>query len=108
MTHTLLDLPDVQLTEGEAVLGVIQANSVQPRLRKDSAYRMTRRLRGPVLSIRGTELEGVVQVIVLLMAHFRRSIMDFLRVSRCHINQIDITRLLLMSHMTTEGTKELC
>jgi hypothetical protein len=106
MTHTLLDLPDVQLTEGEAVLGVIQANSVQPRLRKDSAYRM--RLRGPVLSIRGTELEGVVQVIVLLMAHFRRSIMDFLRVSRCHINQIDIARLLLMSHMTTEGTKELC
>jgi RNA-dependent RNA polymerase len=39
MTHTLLDLPGVQLTEGEVVLGVvlgiILAKSTQPRLRKD-------------------------------------------------------------------------
>jgi hypothetical protein len=35
MTHTLLDLPDVQLTEEEVVLGVIPAKSTQPRLRKD-------------------------------------------------------------------------
>jgi len=40
ITHTLLDLPDVQLTEEEAVLGVILANSTQPRLRKDRMYRM--------------------------------------------------------------------
>jgi len=40
MTHTLLDLPDVQLTEEEVVLGVILAKSTQPRLRKDRAYRM--------------------------------------------------------------------
>jgi RNA-dependent RNA polymerase len=40
MTHTLLDLPDVQLTEEEVVLGVILARSTQPRLRKDRAYRM--------------------------------------------------------------------
>jgi RNA-dependent RNA polymerase len=40
MTHTLLDLPDVQLTEEEVVLGVILAKSKQPQLRKDRAYRM--------------------------------------------------------------------
>jgi len=40
MTHTLLDLPDVHLTEEEVVLGVILAKSTQPRLRKDRAYRM--------------------------------------------------------------------
>ena len=40
MTHTLLDLPDVQLTEEEVVLGVILAKSTQPQLRKDRAYRM--------------------------------------------------------------------
>ena len=40
MTHTLLDVPDVQLTEEEVVLGVILAKSTQPRLRKDRAYRM--------------------------------------------------------------------
>jgi RNA-dependent RNA polymerase len=40
MAHTLLDLPDVQLTEEEVVLGVILAKSIQPRLRKDRAYRM--------------------------------------------------------------------
>jgi RNA-dependent RNA polymerase len=39
-THTLLDLPNVQLTEEEVVLGVILAKSTQPRLRKDRAYRM--------------------------------------------------------------------
>jgi RNA-dependent RNA polymerase len=39
-THTLLDLPDVQLTEEEVVLGVILAKSTQPRLRKDRAYRV--------------------------------------------------------------------
>jgi RNA-dependent RNA polymerase len=40
MSHTLLDLPGVQLTEEEVVLGVILAKSTQPRLRKDRAYRM--------------------------------------------------------------------
>jgi hypothetical protein len=35
MTHTLLDLPDVQLTEEEVVLGAILTKSAQPRLRKD-------------------------------------------------------------------------
>jgi RNA-dependent RNA polymerase len=40
MTHTLLDSPDVQLTEEEVVLGVILAKSTQPRLRKDRGYRM--------------------------------------------------------------------
>jgi RNA-dependent RNA polymerase len=40
MTHTLLDLPDAQLTEEEVVLGVILAKSTQPRLRKDRTYRM--------------------------------------------------------------------
>ena len=40
MTHTLLDLPDVQLTEEEVVLGVILAKSTQPRLRKDRTYRV--------------------------------------------------------------------
>ena len=40
MTHTLLDSPDVHLTEEEVVLGVILAKSSQPRLRKDRMYRM--------------------------------------------------------------------
>jgi RNA-dependent RNA polymerase len=40
VTHTVLDSPDVQLTEEEVVLGVILAKSTQPRLRKDRAYRM--------------------------------------------------------------------
>ena len=40
MTHTLLDLPDVQLTEEEVVLGVILAKSTQPRLHKDRTYRV--------------------------------------------------------------------
>jgi RNA-dependent RNA polymerase len=39
-THTLLDAPDVQLTEEEVVLGVILAKSTQPRLRKDRTYRV--------------------------------------------------------------------
>lgn len=38
--HTLLDSPDVQLTEEEVVLGAILAKSSQPRLRKDRVYRM--------------------------------------------------------------------
>jgi hypothetical protein len=43
MTHTLLDLPDIQLIEEEVVLWVIRvlAKSTQPRLRKDRAYRMS-------------------------------------------------------------------
>jgi RNA-dependent RNA polymerase len=40
ITHTLLDSPDVHLTEEEVVLGVILAKSSQPRLRKDRMYRM--------------------------------------------------------------------
>jgi RNA-dependent RNA polymerase len=40
MTHTLLDSPDVRLTEEEVVLGTILAKSTQPRLRSDRAHRM--------------------------------------------------------------------
>ena len=42
------------------------------------------------------ELEGVVQVIVLLITEFRSSIYRFsLQVKRCHIEQIGITQSLL-------------
>jgi RNA-dependent RNA polymerase len=40
MTHTLLDTPDVRLTEEEVVLGTILAKSTQPRLRSDRGIRM--------------------------------------------------------------------
>jgi RNA-dependent RNA polymerase len=40
VTHTLVDAPDVRLTEDEVVLGTILANCVQPRWRSDRSYRM--------------------------------------------------------------------
>ena len=40
VTHTLVDAPDVRLTEEEVVLGTILANSTQPRWRSDRSYRM--------------------------------------------------------------------
>jgi RNA-dependent RNA polymerase len=40
MTHTLIDAPDVCLTEEEIVLGTILANCMQPRWRSDRTYRM--------------------------------------------------------------------
>jgi RNA-dependent RNA polymerase len=52
MTHTLLDSPDVQLTEEEVVLGVILAKSTQPRLRKDRMYRMRLHVETLVRNIR--------------------------------------------------------
>jgi RNA-dependent RNA polymerase len=39
-THTLLDTPDVRLTEEEVILGTILAKSIQPRMRSDRATRM--------------------------------------------------------------------
>lgn len=39
-THTLVEAPDVRLTEEEVVLGTILANCTQPRWRSDRAYRM--------------------------------------------------------------------
>jgi RNA-dependent RNA polymerase len=40
VTHTLVDAPDVRLTEEEVVLGTILANCTQPRWRSDRSYRM--------------------------------------------------------------------
>src|SRR5712671_3343419 len=40
VTHTLVDEPDVRLTEEEIVLGTILANCTQPRWRSDRSYRM--------------------------------------------------------------------
>ena len=39
-THTLVEAPDVRLTEAEVVLGTILANCTQPRWRADRAYRL--------------------------------------------------------------------
>ncbi|KAI9446032.1 RdRP-domain-containing protein [Lactarius indigo] len=39
-THTLIEAPDVRLTEEEVVLGTILANCTQPRWRSDRAQRM--------------------------------------------------------------------
>jgi RNA-dependent RNA polymerase len=39
-THTLIDAPDVRLTEEEVVLGTILANCTQPRLRGHRASRL--------------------------------------------------------------------
>ena len=39
-THTLIDAPDVRLTEEEVVLGTILANCTQPRLRQERAHRL--------------------------------------------------------------------
>ncbi|KAH9066241.1 RNA dependent RNA polymerase-domain-containing protein [Lactarius vividus] len=39
-THTLVEAPDVSLTEEEVVLGTILANYTRPRLRSDRAQRM--------------------------------------------------------------------
>jgi RNA-dependent RNA polymerase len=39
-THTLIDAPDIRLTEEEVVLGTILANCTQPRLRTDRAHRL--------------------------------------------------------------------
>jgi len=40
VTHTLVDEPDVRLTEEEIVLGTILANCTQPRWRSNRLYRM--------------------------------------------------------------------
>jgi len=40
VTHTLVDEPDVRLTEEEIVLGTILANCTQPHWRSDRSYRM--------------------------------------------------------------------
>jgi RNA-dependent RNA polymerase len=40
VTHTLVDAPDVRLTEEEVVLGTILANCAQSRWRTDRTYRM--------------------------------------------------------------------
>jgi RNA-dependent RNA polymerase len=40
VTHTLVDTPDVRLTEEEVVLGTILANCLQPRWRSDRSERM--------------------------------------------------------------------
>jgi RNA-dependent RNA polymerase len=40
VTHTLVDAPDVRLTEEEVVLGTILANCTQARWRSDRSYRM--------------------------------------------------------------------
>ncbi|KAI0253582.1 RNA dependent RNA polymerase-domain-containing protein [Lactifluus subvellereus] len=40
MTHTLVDAPDVRLTEEEVVLGTILANCTQPHWRQNRASRM--------------------------------------------------------------------
>jgi RNA-dependent RNA polymerase len=40
VTHTLVDAPDVRLTEEEVVLGTILANCTQSRWRSDRSYRM--------------------------------------------------------------------
>jgi RNA-dependent RNA polymerase len=40
MTHTLIDAPDVRLTEEEVVLGTILANCTQPHARSNRAYRL--------------------------------------------------------------------
>lgn len=40
VTHTLIDAPDVCLTEEEVVLGTILANCTQPRLRGHRAHRL--------------------------------------------------------------------
>ena len=47
MTHTLVDAPDIRLTEEEVVLGAILASCTQPRWRTDRSCRM--RLHAEVL-----------------------------------------------------------
>ena len=42
LTHTLVDVPEVRLSEEEVVLGTILATTTQPRLRADRAFHMTR------------------------------------------------------------------
>lgn len=52
VTHTLVDTPDVCLTEEEVVLGTILANCTQPRWRKERSYRMELHVKDLVGSIR--------------------------------------------------------
>jgi len=53
VTHTLVDAPDVRLTEEELVLGTILANCTQSRWRSDRSYRMKLHTEGLVHDIRG-------------------------------------------------------
>ncbi|KAI0253578.1 RdRP-domain-containing protein [Lactifluus subvellereus] len=53
VTHTLVDAPDVRLTEEEVVLGTILANCTQSRWRSDRSYRMKLHTEGLVHDIRG-------------------------------------------------------
>jgi RNA-dependent RNA polymerase len=52
VTHTLVDAPDVRLTEEEVVLGTILANCTQPRLRTDRSQRMRLHSEGLLHDIR--------------------------------------------------------
>ena len=52
VTHTLVDAPDVRLTEEEVVLGTILANCTQARWRSNRSYRMKQHTRDLVGSIR--------------------------------------------------------
>jgi RNA-dependent RNA polymerase len=52
VTHTLVDAPDVRLTEEEVVLGTILATSTQPRWRSNRSYRMKEHTKDLVGSIR--------------------------------------------------------
>ena len=53
VTHTLVDTPDVRLTEDEVVLGTILANCTQSRWRSDRSYRMKLHTGGLVDDIYG-------------------------------------------------------
>jgi len=52
VTHTLVDAPDVRLTEEEVVLGTILANCTQSRWRSNRSYRMKQHTRDLVGKIR--------------------------------------------------------
>jgi len=52
VTHTLVDKPDVRLTEEEIVLGTILANCTHPRWRLDKLYRMRLHVGGLLAFIR--------------------------------------------------------
>ncbi|KAI0253555.1 RdRP-domain-containing protein [Lactifluus subvellereus] len=52
VTHTLVDAPDVRLSEEEVVLGTILTNCTQPRWRSDRSHRMKLHAEGLVHDIR--------------------------------------------------------
>jgi len=63
-THTLVDTPDVRLTEEEVVLGTILANCTQSRWRSDRSYRMKQhtkdlvgRIRSQIIKCEGSPTE---------------------------------------------------